>query len=119
MEWFWPELQAQHLDEVNTSQHTSSPSETKLPGLSFHFYTSSLPPMPYKALSKCVKAIKQANLKEDKLKCAVDVYRVELPKDERACKGVCTIADEFGIPKQYRTIANRAQGHQSATEFAE
>ena len=43
---------------------------------------------------------------------------IELAKDEHACKGVCTIANEFGIPNQYRTITNRAQGYWSATKFA-
>jgi hypothetical protein len=54
---------------------------------------------------------KQANLKEDKLKCVVDMYRIELAKDICTHKGVCTIADEFGIPNQYHTITNRAQDY--------
>ena len=48
----------------------------------------------------------------------VDTYHIELAKDEHACKGICTIANEFGISNQYCTITNRAQGYQSATEFA-
>jgi hypothetical protein len=75
--------------------------------------------MPYKALLEHVKAKKQAKLKEDKLKEAIDAYCAELAKDECACKGVHTIAHEFGIPNQYCTIANRAKGHRSAAEFGE
>jgi len=47
------------------------------------------------------------------------VYHAELAKDECARKGVRTIANEFDIPNQYRTIANRAKGHRSAAEFGE
>ena len=73
--------------------------------------------MANKALSEHVKVQKQRKLKKAKLHEAVDVYCNELQKDVHVCEGACTIAEEFGILKQWRTIANRAQGKQSAMEF--
>ena len=75
--------------------------------------------MANKALSERVKVQKQRKLKEAKLREAVDVYRNELQKDVHVRKGARTIAEEFGILKQWRTIANRAQGKRSAMEFSE
>ena len=75
--------------------------------------------MANKALSECVKVQKQRKLKENKLRKAVDAYRNELQKDVHVHKGAHTIAEEFGILKQWRTIVNRAQGKRSATEFSE
>ena len=75
--------------------------------------------MANKALSERVKVQKQRKLKEDKLHEAVDAYHNELQKDVHVRKGACTIAEEFGILKQWRTIVNRAQGKHSATEFSE
>ena len=75
--------------------------------------------MANKALSEHIKVQKQRKLKEAKLHEAVDAYRNELQKDIHVCKGACTIAEEFGILKQWQTIANRAQGKWSAMEFSE
>jgi hypothetical protein len=74
--------------------------------------------MANKALSEHVKAQKQRKLKEAKLCKAVDAYRDELQKDMHMRKGARTIAQDFGIPKQWRTIVNRAQGKRSAMEFS-
>jgi hypothetical protein len=75
--------------------------------------------MPFKALSEHVKKQKKAKQKEAKLQEATAAYRHELEKDERVRKGVRRIAEEFGIPEQWRTISNRAKGKRSQQEFNE
>lgn len=45
------------------------------------------------------------------------VYRLELAKDPHEWKGVHKIAADFGIPGQYKTIANCAQGKRSSKEY--
>jgi hypothetical protein len=72
--------------------------------------------MAKKALSEHVKKSKQSQLKESKLQEAVDVYRREQSKPAHLQKGARTIAQEHGIPSQYKSITNRYNGGRSTAE---
>ena len=72
--------------------------------------------MANKALSVQVKAQKQRTLNEKKMKDTVNAYRLEQGKPEHLQKGVRTIAKEFGIESQWRTISNRYNGGRSVQE---
>ncbi|KAG1800022.1 uncharacterized protein BJ212DRAFT_1450220 [Suillus subaureus] len=67
--------------------------------------------MVFRALSDRVKRIKQLRTQSNILVQAVHAYCVEQarPTGEKR-KGVRTIAEEFGVPKQYKTILNHATG---------
>ena len=68
--------------------------------------------MAKKALSECVKKAKQSQLKELKLE-AVDTYQCKQSKLVHLQKGAHKIAEEYGIPTQYKTITNWYNGGQS------
>jgi hypothetical protein len=75
--------------------------------------------MPFKALSERVKAIKKAKLKDARMREAVDAYRHEQQKPAESRKGARTIAKEFGIENQWKTIVNRYNGGRSHKEAHE
>jgi len=62
--------------------------------------------MARKAVSEHVKKLKQSHLKELKLQEALDAYRHEQSKPAHLRKGMHTIAEEYGIHTQYKTITN-------------
>ena len=66
--------------------------------------------MANKALLVQVKAQKQHTLNEKKMKDVVNAYHLKQGKPEHLRKGVHTIAKEFGIESQWRTISNRYNG---------
>ena len=72
--------------------------------------------MANKALSVQIKAQKQHALNEKKMKDAVNAYHLKQGKPEHLWKGVRTIAKEFGIESQWRTISNRYNGGRSVRE---
>ena len=75
--------------------------------------------MAKKALSERVKKAKQSQLKESKLKEAVDAYRHKQSKPVHLRKGARKIAEEYGIPTQYKTITNRYNGGRSTAAMHE
>jgi hypothetical protein len=75
--------------------------------------------MPFRALSERVKAQNKVKLKEAKLRQAVAAYHHEQGKPEGSRKGARTIAQEFGIDGQWRTIVNRYKGGRSQGEANE
>ena len=72
--------------------------------------------MPYKALSERVKACNKADAKEKKLNAAVDAYRLDQAKPQKSRKGARSIAKEYGIDGQWRTILHRYKGGKSLRE---
>jgi Tc5 transposase DNA-binding domain len=72
--------------------------------------------MANKALSERVKAQKQRTLNEKKLINAVKAYGLEEGRPKHLRKGARTIAQEFGIDKQWKTIINRYKGGRSLSE---
>jgi len=75
--------------------------------------------MPNKALSECVKAQKQSQLKEQQMQDAVDAYHHEQTQELHEQKGARKIAQEHGIGKEWRTIINRYNGGRSGREAHE
>lgn len=75
--------------------------------------------MANKALSERVKRLKQSHLKESKLREAIKAYCDEQSKPAHLRKGAHTIAHEYGIPHQYKTITNRYNGGRSNAEMHE
>ena len=69
--------------------------------------------MANKVLSVQVKAQKQLTLNEKKMKDAVNAYCLKQGKPKHLRKGVHTIAKEFGIESQWRTISNHYNGGRS------
>ena len=69
--------------------------------------------MAKKALSEYIRKAKQSQLKELKLKEAVDVHQHKQSKPVHLWKGACKIAEEYGIPTQYKTIMNWYNGGRS------
>jgi hypothetical protein len=74
--------------------------------------------MPNKALSDRVKRQNKSQIKEEKMVEAVDAYRAEQAKPAPQ-KGAQTIAKEYGIENQWRTIVNRYEGGRSTQEAHE
>lgn len=74
--------------------------------------------MPNKALSDRVKRQNKSQIKEEKMVEAVDAYRSEQAKPAPR-KGARTIAKEYGIENQWRTIVNRYEGGRSTREAHE
>lgn len=75
--------------------------------------------MANKALSERVKAQNRSRANAAKLHQAVDAYRREQEKPEDSRKGARKIAEEFGIPKQWRTIINHFNGGRTMREAHE
>jgi len=62
--------------------------------------------MPNKALSERIKRARKASNKEVKLQEAINTYTCEQEKPPHLQKGADTVASEFGIESQYKTIRN-------------
>ena len=75
--------------------------------------------MPSQALSDRVKAQNRSQLKEAKMREAVDAYRREQAVHPHLQKGARTIAKDLGIESQWRSIINRFNGGQSIQEAHE
>jgi hypothetical protein len=73
--------------------------------------------MPNKALSDCVKRQHQSQNKEETMAKAVEAYTAEQAKTSSQ-KGARTIAREYGIENQWRTIVNRYDGGRSIHDKA-
>ncbi|GBE85902.1 DDE-domain-containing protein [Sparassis crispa] len=75
--------------------------------------------MAKKALPKRVKTLKRGHAKDVKMCEAVATYRQEQAKPEGSRRGARKIAEDLGIPNQWRTIINRANGGRSVQEAHE
>jgi hypothetical protein len=75
--------------------------------------------MPYKALSQHIKRQNQSHAKEATIRNAVNQYCREQALPANTRRGARKIAEDFGIPKQWRTIINRYNGGRSMKEARE
>jgi hypothetical protein len=98
---------------------STCPTSYLLTPSSRHQYTISVLRMPFKAFSEHVKSLAKGKAKDAKMWKAVDVYRQEQDKPAYSHKGACTIAKEFGIENQWRTVINRYNGTQGVQEAPE
>ena len=69
--------------------------------------------MPYKALSERVKRQKNLRKKHDIMQNAVAAYAKEQLKPAVKRRGARSIATQFKIPNQWRTIINQYKGGRS------
>ena len=72
--------------------------------------------MPYKALSECVKRQKNLRKKHDVMQNAVAAYAKEQLEPAVERRGARSIATQFKIPNQWRTIINQYKGGRSTIE---
>lgn len=72
--------------------------------------------MPYKALSERVKHQKNLRKKHDVMQNAVAAYAKEQLKPAVERRGAWSIATQFKIPNQWRTIINQYKGGGSTIE---